>query len=115
MKLTGKLNAGMTNLAKNMKTGVDNYKVDGKIAEQESRIKALRKEIANLVMVRLDAGDEMSPEIMERYAAITEARELISEMEKEKKKTTVVCPSCRAKTSADMKYCGVCGISLKAD
>ena len=44
MKLTGKLNAGMANLAKNMKTGVDNYKVDGKIAEQESRIKVLRKE-----------------------------------------------------------------------
>ena len=78
MKLTGKLNAGMVNFAKNMKTGVDNYKVDGKIAEQESRIKALRKEIANLVMVRLDAGDEMSPEIMERYAAIVEAREVIA-------------------------------------
>ena len=115
MNLTGKLNAGMTNFAKNMRNGVDNYKVDGKIAEQENKIKALKKEIGNLVLIRLEAGDEMCPEIMERYAAITEAKELISEMEKEKKKTTVVCPSCKAKTSADMKYCGVCGTSLKAE
>ena len=112
MKLTGKLNAGMANLAKNMKTGVDNYKVDGKIAEQESRIKSLRKEIANLVMVRLDAGDEMSPEIMERYAAIVEAREVIAELENEKVQTSVVCPNCGAKTSLDMNYCGKCGTSV---
>ena len=112
MKLTGKLNAGMANLAKNMKTGVDNYKVDGKIAEQESRIKSLRKEIANLVMVRLDAGDEMSPEIMERYAVIVEARKVIAELENEKVHTFVTCPNCGAKTSMDMNYCGKCGTNV---
>lgn len=112
MKLTGKLNAGMANLAKNMKTGVDNYKVDGKIAEQEGRIKSLRKEIANLVMVRLDAGDEMSPEIMERYAAIVDAREVIAELENEKVQTFVTCPYCGAKTSMDMNYCGKCGTNV---
>lgn len=112
MNLTGKLNVGMANLAKNMKTGVDNYKVDGKIAEQESRIKSLRKEIANLVMVRLDAGDEMSPEIMERYAAIVEAREVIAELENEKVQTFVTCPNCGAKTSMDMNYCGKCGTNV---
>lgn len=113
MNLTGKLNAGMTNLAKNMKSGVDNYKVDGKIAEQESRIKSLKKEIGNLVMIRLDAGDEMSPEIMERYAAIKEAREVIAELESEKVQTSVACPNCGAKTSMDMNYCGKCGTNVK--
>ena len=100
MNLTGKLNAGMANLAKNMRNGVDNYKVDGKIAEQESKIKALRKEIGNLVLIRLEAGDEMSPEIMERYAAIKEAKEMIATLEIEKKTTPVVCPNCGAKTFA---------------
>lgn len=113
MNLTGKINAGMTSLAKNMKTGVDNYKVDGKIAEQERKIKVLKKEISKLVLIRLDAGDEMSPEIMERYEAIKEAREVIAELENEKVQTTIVCPSCGAKTYMDMNYCGKCGSNVK--
>ena len=113
MSITGKLNAGMANLAKNMKNGVDNYKVDGKIAEQENKIKALEKEIGNLVLIRLEAGDEMSPEIMERYAAIKEAREVIAVLENEKVQTAVVCPICGAKTSLDMNYCGKCGANVK--
>ena len=113
MNITGKLNAGMANFAKNMRNGVDNYKVDGKIAEQESKIKALRKEIGNLVLIRLEAGDEMSPEIMERYTAIKEAREVIAILENEKVQTTVVCPNCGSKTSMDMNYCGKCGANVK--
>ena len=113
MSFTGKLNAGMTNLTKSMRNGVDNYKVDGKIAEQENRIKALSKEIGNLVLIRLEAGDEMSPEIMERYVAIKEAKEIITSLENEKVKTTVVCPNCGAKTSMEMNYCGKCGASVK--
>ena len=115
MSFTGTVNAGMAKFTQSMKNGAGNCKLDGKISEQQKKIKQLTKEIGNLAVIRLEAGDEMCPEIMERYAAITEARELISEMEKEKKKTTVVCPSCKAKTSADMKYCGVCGTSLKAE
>ena len=113
MNLTGKLNAGMTNFAKNMRNGVDNYKVDGKIAEQESKIKALEKEIGNLVLLRLEAGDGMSPEIMERYDAIKEAREVIAALESEKVQTKVACPNCGAKTSIDMNYCGKCGANVK--
>ena len=50
---------------------------------------------------------------MERYSAIKEAKEMIATMEKEKKRTTIVCMECGAKTSVDMKYCGVCGSCLK--
>ena len=53
-------------------------------------------------LVRLEAGDEMSPEIMERYSAIKEAKEMIETMEKEKKRTTIVCMECGAKTSVDI-------------
>lgn len=113
MNFTGTVNAGMAKFAKSMKNGVDNCKVDGKIAEQQKKIKVLTKEIGNLALVRLEAGDEMCPEIMERYSAIREAEKMISALEKEKKRTTAVCQECGAKTSADMKYCGRCGSRLK--
>ena len=113
MSFTGNVNAGMANLAKSMKNGVDNCKVDGKISEQQKKIKLLTREIGNLALVRLEAGDEMCPEIMERYVAVKEAKEQISVLEKEKKKSTVVCRECGAKTSADMKYCGECGAKLQ--
>ncbi|MBQ9926801.1 MAG: zinc ribbon domain-containing protein [Lachnospiraceae bacterium] len=113
MSFTGTVNAGMAKFTKSMKNGVDNCKADGKIAEQQKKIKVLTKEIGNLTLVRLEAGEEMCPEIMERYSAIKEAEEVISTLKREKIKTTVVCQKCGAKTSADMKYCGACGTSLK--
>lgn len=112
MSFTGKMNAGMTKFTKSMKDGAYNCKAEGKIAEQQKRIKELTKEIGNLALVRLEAGDEMSPEIMERYAAIKEAKETIEVLENEKKKTVIVCPECGAKTAVGMKYCGVCGTEL---
>lgn len=113
MDFTGTVNAGMAKFAKSMKNGVDNCKVEGKIAEQQKKIKILTREIGNLALVRLEAGDEMCPEIMERYSAIKEAKEMITTLEKEKKKTTIMCQECGAKTSVDMKYCGVCGSCLQ--
>ena len=113
MSVTGTINAGMSKAARCMKNSVDNCKTDGKIAEQQKKIKALTREIGNLALVRLEAGDEMCSEIMERYSAIKEAKEAIAMLEKEKKRTIIVCQQCGAKTSADMKYCGVCGTNLK--
>lgn len=112
MSFTGKLNAGMASFTASVKNGVDNYKLDGKITEQKNKIKNLTKEIGNLVIVRLEAGDEMSPEIMERYSAIQEAKDMIETLEKERKVTKAVCPSCGTKTSIEMKYCGKCGASM---
>lgn len=112
MSITGKANAGMAKLAKSMKNGMDNCKVDGKIAEEQKNIKELTREIGNLALIRLEAGDEMSPEIMERYAAVKKSRELIAELEKTKKISVIVCQKCGAKTSADMKYCGKCGAEV---
>jgi hypothetical protein len=45
MSFTSKFNSGMNNLAKNMKTGADNYKIDGKIAEQEKIIKKCQRKL----------------------------------------------------------------------
>lgn len=115
MNFTGKLNAGMSNFAKSMKDGAENCKLDGKIAEQEKIIKVLTKEIGNLALVRLETGDEMCPEIMERYSAIQEAREEILRLEKDKKTAKAVCPNCGAKTSIDMKYCGKCGANMEEE
>lgn len=86
--------------------------LDAKMKAEAEKRTQVQKEIANLVMVRLDAGDEMSPEIMERYAAIVEAREVIAELENEKVQTFVTCPNCGAKTSMDMNYCGKCGTNV---
>jgi len=115
MSFTGKFQAGMSHVARGMKNGAENYKLNGKIAEQEKRIKQLTREIGNLTIVRLEAGDEMCPEIMERYQAIKEAKEVITELEQERKVTKAVCPCCGAKTSIDMKYCGQCGASMLAE
>lgn len=112
MDVTGTINAGMTKAARYMRNSVDNCKTDGKIAEQQKKIKALTREIGNLALIRLDAGDEMSPEIMERYEAIKAAKEEIIALESGKKKSTVICQECGAKTSVDMKYCGACGVCL---
>lgn len=112
MRLTGKLNFEMVNIAQSMKNGVDNCKLDGKIVEQQKKIKELIKEVGNLAVVRLDAGDHMSPEIMERYTAIKEAEEKISELEKKRKVSGAVCPNCGAKTSIAMRYCGKCGSNM---
>lgn len=115
MNFTGTINSGMSKLSRGMKNGVDNCKLNGKIAEQQKKIKMLTREIGNLTIVRLEAGDEMSPEIMERYEAIKAAKEEIAALTKERKVTTVVCKECGAKTSIDMNYCGKCGANLKAE
>lgn len=113
MDVTGTINAGMTKMARSMRNSVDNCKADGKIAEQRKIIKALTREIGNLALLRLEAGDEMSPEIMERYEAIKEAKEEILVLESGKKKTTIICQECGTKTSIAMNYCGVCGTCLQ--
>lgn len=112
MDVTGTINAGMVKAVSCMRNGMGNCKIDTKIVEQQKKIKSLTKEIGNLVLIRLEAGDEMSPEIMERYEVIKAAKDEITVLEAGKKKTTIICPECGAKTSIDMKYCGVCGTSL---
>lgn len=112
MKFTGKLNAGMTSIKRGMKNGVENNRLDGKISEQEKIIKELKKEIGNLAFLRLEEGDVMCPQIMERYEAILEAREIIHTLETERIVTKSVCPVCGAKTGLTMKYCGECGAQL---
>lgn len=113
MYVIGTVNAGMNKAVKGMKNGVDNCKTDVRIAEQQKKIKALTREIGNLALVRLEGGEEMGPEIMERYEAIKAAKEEINVLESGKKKTAIICQECGAKTSVDMKYCGACGASLQ--
>lgn len=50
---------------------------------------------------------------MERYNAIKTAKEEIDVLEGGKKKSSVICQQCGAKTSIDMKYCGTCGSCLQ--
>ena len=59
--------------------------------------------------------EEMSHEIMERYAVICESRETIEALEKDRKTTKIVCPECGAKSSAKMNYCGNCGTKLQKE
>ena len=114
-KIVGTLSAGMSSMKKGIQSGVDSCKLEGKISEQHHLIKKLKKEIGNLVTQRLDAGDEMSPEIRERYQAILEAKAEIECLEKSRKVVKVVCPGCGHKTSVKMNYCGKCGALLKTE
>lgn len=115
MNFTGTINSGMSKLSRSMKNGVDNCKLNGKIADEQKKIKMLTREIGSLAIVRLEAGDEMCPEIMERYTAIKEAKEKIAEIEKGRKRSTIVCQDCGAKTSINMNFCGSCGAELKKE
>lgn len=114
MSFTESFNAKMADAAKLMKKGVDTCKVEGKVAEQQLKIKTLTKEIGNLAVIKLDNDEELKcPEIMERYEAIVEARAKIDELKAGKKNTKVICPSCGEKCANDMSYCGKCGAALK--
>ena len=55
--------------------------------------------------------EEMSHEIMERYAVICESRETIEALEKDRKTTKIVCPECGAKkpSGALLYRCDKCG------
>lgn len=115
MSIAGTINAGVSKAAKCVKDGMDNCKIDGQIAEWQKRIKTLTKEIGNLAIIRLEAGDQMSPEIMERYEAIKEARAMIEELDSSKVKDEgTYCPACGMKAPEGMKFCGACGTSLDA-
>ena len=115
MTFTGRLNVGMTKCKTVLKNGADNCKLEGMIAEHNKIIKNMKKEIAALTIAKLDEGEEMSSEIMERYAVICESRETIEALEKDRKTTKIVCPECGAKSSAKMNYCGNCGTKLQKE
>ena len=86
----------MTDLAALLEmTGMKNMIV-GIIAEKQKLIKSLTREIGNLA-----------------YETIKAAKEEISVLKSEKKKSTIICQECGSKTSVDMKYCGKCGTCLQ--
>lgn len=116
MNLMDSLNAGVNSAMKAYKNGTENYKVKAAIAEQERIIEKMTKEIGNLVVIDLDNGTELSPAVMERHAAIKEARNIISEIKIEKSEVIKkVCPSCGRKSTSEMDYCGHCGTKLEIE
>ena len=52
---------------------------------------------------------------MAGYAAIVAVKEIIAQLEFDKKPADSKCPHCGAKTSDDMKYCGTCGAKIAED
>ena len=114
-KIIGTLNAGLESVKKGVQDGADNYKIEGKIIEQKKEIKRLTKEIGTLAILRLEAGDIMSPEIMERFDAIKAAQAEIEALENSRKTVKIVCENCGSKNSKKMNFCGQCGAALKKD
>jgi hypothetical protein len=109
MKLIGEINAGIESAAQSMKDSFKNSKLDGKIVAEERRVKTLTAEIGNLTVHKLDSGEQMTPDIMERYVKITAARQEIRTAAAKKYSGKAVCPKCCAKIEAEMLYCGICG------
>lgn len=105
----GKCCAGMNSMVAGMKRSNANWKQDGKAAEAEKTIHTMTREIGNLTVVMLDGDRSVGPDIKERYAAILEARKLMTEAEAGKTRTKTVCPHCGRKSTAGMHYCGWCG------
>jgi hypothetical protein len=116
MEFTDKFNEGVATVANTVKTGVDTCLLEGKILDRKKRIKKLTREIGNLAVINLDCGVEMSPEIMERYAAIKDIRAEIEEIESGKTSSNdVVCSNCGEKVADGMKFCGNCGSEVGAE
>ena len=112
MNIFKSINDELSSAAKTCKTGAEAYKSYGKIAEQEKIIKKMTNEMGKLVLIDLDNGVELSPAIMERYAAIKEARATIESLNKETADDNKACPLCRKKATKGMLYCGNCGWKL---
>ena len=112
LSITGNFYADMAGIADLIKGSADDYILDGNIVEQQKIIRKLTEEIGNLTLLKLEEGEEMSPEVMERYEVIKEAKQKIEEMKADKKTVFVECPECGAKASVNMKYCGSCGSAL---
>jgi len=116
MNLMDSINAGVNSAMKAAKNGTENYKAKAAIAEQERIIEKMTSEIGNLVIIDLDNGTNLSPAVMERYAAIKAARDIISEIKIEKPEVVKkVCPSCGKKSTSEMDYCGHCGTKLEVE
>ena len=111
----GKCGAGMASAANSMKRSAANTKQDGKIVDAEKTVRRMTREIGNLTVLMLDGNRTVGPDIMERYDAILAARKVIREAESEKVYDHVVCPKCGKRTSAGMRYCGVCGSLLAGE
>ena len=111
-KWMGKCGAGIASAWNGMKRTAGNTKQDGKIADAESEIARMTREIGNLTVLKLDEGLDLGEEVQERYDAIRAAREMIAAAEADKKHTRVTCPHCGHRTSAKMRFCGVCGKKL---
>lgn len=112
MNIFKSINDELSSAAKTCKTGAEAYKSYGKIAEQEKIIKKMTNEMGRLVLIDLDNGVELSPAIMERYAAIKEARATIEALNKETAGDNKACPLCGKKATKGMLYCGNCGWKL---
>lgn len=114
MKLDREIRAAASGVVRSLKNAAVNCKMDGQIANEEKTIEDLTLEIGTLSLRKLDGGAEMTPEIMERYAAIQAARSNIHTSTESKKTEKAVCPKCGAKTAKSMRYCGSCGALMNA-
>ena len=95
-----------------MKRTAGNARQNSAISEQEAKIKRMTAEIGRLAVLELDRGAKAGDAIMERYRAILEARDEITQAQGQKVRTAVVCPHCGKKSASGMKYCGWCGEEL---
>lgn len=115
MDIKETLQKGYDKVEEAVKNTVDNCKLEVKIAEKERDIKALTKEIGEIVVAELEGGAVMSDAVMEKYAAIKCAKEAIAELAKDKKVTKVTCPACGEKVPVENMYCGKCGVQVKEE
>lgn len=115
MDLKEKLQKGYDKVEEAVKNTVDNCKIEVKITEKEREVKTLTKEIGEIVVAELEGGAVMSDAVMEKYAALKEAKMSIEILEGDKKTNKVICPSCGEKVAVEMNFCGKCGAAMKTE
>lgn len=85
------------------------------IADKQSSLRNLYKELGEIVYRNYKGGDDDFRETEDKIAEIDLLNESIEELRSEYRqiKNIAICPSCRAEVAGDMNYCPRCGAEMQ--
>ena len=127
MALLDKLNT-LKNTASGMaNSAIESGRLNLKINNEDKKIVEQTIRIGEYFLEKLDAGEELAPEVMELYAPIVASRKAIdayradlaankpqpAESAPETLAEVLSCPTCGTRVTADAKFCPQCGTKLE--
>lgn len=118
------LAAGAANKAN---AAIENGRLNLKISGEEKKIDTYTLNIGQLMLDKLDAGEQFDDEVMALYASIQASRQVITaaraEIEANRQAEDAeaepadgpFCPNCGKPVSGEDRFCAQCGAKLQAE